>query len=55
MQTEYRVLQVAGAVVLLAGFMAMLVDSRFAAGVALTIGFATYLTGLLGAWWNRGD
>lgn len=50
---EYRMLQGAGLIVVLAGILAAAVDSRLAAAVALTIGIATYLSGLLGAWWNR--
>lgn len=50
---EYRVLRLCGMVVLVAGILAVLADSRFAAGVALTIGTAIYLVGLLGTWWNR--
>lgn len=50
---EYRFLQAGGFVVLVVGVAAIIADSRFAAGVTLTVGGILYLTGLLGAWWNR--
>ena len=52
---EYRLLQAGGLIVLVAGILAALADSRFAAGVTLTVGGTIYLAGVLGAWWNRRD
>jgi hypothetical protein len=52
---EYRFLQIGGLLVLAVGGVAILADSRFAAGVTLTVGGVLYLTGLLGTWWNRRD
>lgn len=50
---QYRLLQAGGLIILVAGVLAALADSRFAAGVTLAAGAALYLAGLLGAWWNR--
>ena len=52
---EYKLMQLLGAVVFGAGVIAFVVESPIAATVALTIGGATYLSGLMGAWWNSGD
>ena len=52
---EYKLIQVLGAVVFGAGVVAAIAESPIAATVALTIGGATYLSGLMGAWWNSGD
>lgn len=52
---EYKLVQVLGAVVFSAGVIAAFAESPIAATVALTIGGATYLSGLMGAWWNSGD
>lgn len=52
---QYRLLQAGGLIMLVAGILAALADSRFSAGVTLAIGGALYLAGLLGAWWNRHD
>lgn len=52
---EYKLIQVLGAVVFGAGIVAAIAESPIAATVALTIGGATYLSGLMGAWWNSGD
>jgi hypothetical protein len=49
------VLRIGGLLVLAVGSVAILADSRFAAGVTLTVGGVLYLTGMLGAWWNRRD
>lgn len=50
---EYRLIQVLGALVIVAGIIAAIADSPIAAAVSITIGAGTYLTGLLGSWWNR--
>jgi ribosomal protein L37E len=52
---EYKLVQLLGAVVFAAGIFAAFAESPIAATVALTIGGATYLSGLMGAWWNSGD
>lgn len=52
---EYKLVQLLGAIVFAAGVFAAFVESPIAATVALTIGGATYLSGLMGAWWNSGD
>ncbi|HYC42381.1 MAG TPA: hypothetical protein VEB70_05290 [Noviherbaspirillum sp.] len=52
---EYKLVQLLGAVVFGAGVFAAFAESPIAATVALTIGGATYLSGLMGAWWNSGD
>jgi hypothetical protein len=52
---EYRLLQLLGIGVIGGGIVAAIADSPLAAAVSITIGIATYLTGLLGAWWNRSD
>lgn len=52
---EYKLIQLLGAVVVGAGIIAALADSPIAATVSITVGGGTYLTGLLGSWWNRGD
>lgn len=52
---EYKLLQFAGVTVTGGGVIAALVDSPIAAAVAVTVGIATYITGLLGVWWNTGD
>lgn len=53
--TEYKLVQLLGAVVFAAGIIAAFAESPIAATVALIIGGATYLSGLMGAWWNSGD
>jgi hypothetical protein len=45
-------MQVAGIGLSCAGFVAVLADALVIAGVSVTVGVATYITGLLGAWWN---
>jgi len=52
---EYKLIQLLGAVVLLVGIIAALADSPVAATISITIGMATYMSGLLGSWWNSGD
>jgi len=52
---EYRLIQLLGVVVFGAGVVAALADSPIGATVAITVGCATYMTGLLGAWWNSGN
>lgn len=52
---EYKLIQLLGGVVAAAGIIAAFADSPIAATVAITIGSATYMTGLLGSWWNSGD
>lgn len=52
---EYKLVQLLGAIVFGAGVFAALAESPIAATVALTIGGATYLSGLMGSWWNSGD
>ncbi|HYD62800.1 MAG TPA: hypothetical protein VEC35_20775 [Noviherbaspirillum sp.] len=52
---EYKLIQLLGGCVVLAGVIAAMADSPIAATVAITIGSATYVTGLLGSWWNSGD
>jgi hypothetical protein len=52
---EYKLVQLLGAVVFGAGVIAAVANSLIAASVAITIGGATYLSGLMGAWWNSGD
>lgn len=52
---EYKLVQLLGVVVFAAGVIAAFAESPIAATVALTIGGATYLSGLMGAWWNNGD
>lgn len=52
---EYKLVQLLGAVVFGAGVIAAIADSLIAASVAIIIGVATYLSGLMGAWWNSGD
>lgn len=54
-EMEYKLVQLLGAVVFAAGVFAAFAESPIAAGVALTIGGATYLSGLMGSWWNSGD
>lgn len=54
-ELEYKLVQLLGAVVFGAGVIAAFAESPIAATVALTIGGATYLSGLMGAWWNSGD
>lgn len=49
---EYRLMQVAGIGLSCAGFLAVLADALVFAGVSVTVGIGTYMTGLLGAWWN---
>lgn len=51
---EYKLIQMLGAGVVGVGILAALLDSPIAAAVSIAIGAATYLTGLLGSWWNRG-
>jgi len=52
---EYKLVQILGAVVFGAGVVAAVAESPIAATVALAIGGATYLSGLMGSWWNSGD
>lgn len=52
---EYKVMQLSGIAVCGAGIIAALADSPIGAAVAITVGIATYVTGLLGVWWNTGD
>jgi len=52
---EYKLVQLLGAVLFGAGVIAVVADSPIAATISLTIGGATYLSGLMGAWWNSGD
>ena len=52
---ECRLLQILGIGVASGGLIAAIADSPLAAGISITIGLATYLTGLLGIWWNRDD
>lgn len=52
---EYKLVQLLGAVVFGAGVIAAFAESPIAATVALIIGGATYLSGLMGSWWNSGD
>ena len=52
---EYKLVQLLGAIVFGAGVIAILAESPIAATVALTVGGATYLSGLMGSWWNSGD
>jgi predicted amidophosphoribosyltransferase len=52
---EYKLLQITGVAVVMAGVIAAAVDSPIAAAVAVTVGVATYITGLLGVWWNTGS
>lgn len=54
-ELEYKLVQLLGAIVFGAGVFAAFAESPIAATVALTIGGATYLSGLMGAWWNSGD
>ena len=54
-EMEYKFVQWLGAVVLGAGVIAAIAESPIAASVAITVGGATYLSGLMGAWWNSGD
>lgn len=52
---EYKLIQLLGVSVFSVGIIAALAESPIAASVAISIGCATYLTGLLGSWWNSGD
>ena len=52
---EYKLIRILGTVVAVAGIGAAMADSPIGATVAIVIGGGTYLTGLLGAWWNRRD
>lgn len=52
---EYKFIQLLGISVVAIGVVAALLDSTIAAAVSISIGAATYITGLLGQWWNRGD
>lgn len=52
---EYKLIQLLGVVVFGAGIFAIVAESPVAATVSITIGVATYLTGLLGSWWNSGE
>lgn len=54
-QKEYRLIQMIGGLVVAIGIAAAFLDSPIAATVSIAIGAATYLTGLLGSWWNRGE
>ncbi|HZW23574.1 hypothetical protein [Noviherbaspirillum sp.] len=52
---EYKLVQLLGAVLFGGGVIAVVADSPITATISLTIGGATYLSGLMGAWWNSGD
>lgn len=52
---EYKLIQILGGAVVAIGVVAGLLDSPIAAAVSVAVGGATYLTGLLGSWWNRGN
>lgn len=51
---EYKLIQMLGGSVVGVGIIAAVLDSPIAAAVSIAIGAGTYLTGLLGSWWNRG-
>ena len=52
---EYKLMQLAGIGMSCAGFVAVLADALVIASVAMTVGIGTYMTGLLGAWWNSAE
>jgi len=52
---EYKLIQLLGATIFGIGMIAAAVDSPIAATVAIIVGCATYMSGLLGSWWNSGD
>ena len=52
---EYKLIQLLGVVVFAVGIVAALADTPIAATIPITVGAATYMTGLLGCWWNRRD
>lgn len=52
---EYKLMQLAGIGLSCAGFVAVLADALVLAGVSVTVGIGTYMTGLLGAWWNSAE
>lgn len=52
---EYKLIRVLGVVVFTVGVLAATVEAPITATVALVLGGATYVTGLLGSWWNSGD
>ncbi|HJV85937.1 MAG TPA: hypothetical protein VJ698_10710 [Noviherbaspirillum sp.] len=51
---EYKLIRLLGGAVIAGGLVAIMADSPIAAAVSITTGIATYVTGLLGAWWNTG-
>ena len=52
---EYKLIRVLGGVVFAAGVLAAAAEAPITATVALVVGGGTYVTGLLGSWWNSGD
>ncbi len=52
---EYKLIRLLGGAVIAGGIVAAVADSPIAAAVSIPIGIATYVTGLLGAWWNSGS
>ena len=52
---EYKLIQLLGVIVFGVGVFAAFAESPIAATIALIIGATTYLSGLMGAWWNSGD
>ena len=52
---EYKLIRLLGAIVFVAGVVAAAVEAPITATVALIVGSGTYVTGLLGSWWNSGD
>lgn len=52
---EYKLMQLAGIAMSCAGFVAVLADALVIASVTVTVGIGTYMTGLLGAWWNSAE
>jgi ribosomal protein L40E len=52
---EYKLMQLAGIAMSCAGFAAVLADALVIASVTVTVGVGTYMTGLLGAWWNSAE
>lgn len=51
----YRLIRLLGGALLGAGIVAAIADSPTAATLAIMSGCLTYITGLLGSWWNSGD